>query len=66
MLNIYIFIRCVPSEQCDNQLDVRGYDYYGDESTPACADDLQKCCHESKIIEEEPNLCAAHSNIGYR
>ena len=58
----------MPSEQCDNQLDVRGAgdDYYDDESTPTCGDPSQKCCHESKIVEEEPNLCAAHSNIGYR
>jgi len=58
---------CVPNENCDNQLDVRGTeDYYYGDSTPTCDDDSQTCCHKDKIIESEPNLCADHIDIGFR
>ena len=67
----FFYNSCVLKENCDSQLDVRGADddygdYYGD-SAPTCNDDSQTCCHKDKIIEsDEPNLCAKHSNIGFR
>ena len=44
---------CVPNDQCQGQLDVRGAgdDYYDDYSTPTCDDDSHTCCHDSKRTE---------------
>merc|ERR1711962_556337 len=58
---------CVPSNQCDNLLDVRGF------TEPICEDPSQKCCHVSKkILENEMENkdkikpCSAFKNEGYQ
>ena len=38
---------CVPSEQCEDLLEVRGA------GEPTCEDSSQKCCHESKHLKPE-------------
>ena len=58
---------CVPSNQCDNLLDVRGF------TEPVCEDPSQKCCHVSKQIQENEmenkdkiKPCSAFKNEGYQ
>ena len=58
---------CVPNNQCDNLLDVRG------SAEPVCEDQSKKCCHISKQIQEndtenegETKPCSEFKNEGYQ
>ena len=63
MLNIFPN-SCVPNDQCQGQLDVRGAgdDYYDDYSIPTCDDDSHTCCHDTKRTEPKadsgPKQCS--------
>ena len=78
VINLFLFIRCVPNDHCGGVLDVRGADDL------VCEDKSLKCCHESgvkvpdtvdesvKVQEEDgdyygdQDLCSDHEDEGYK